>query len=60
MEDHFRPIEGYPAYRVSRDGEVQSCWSRTVHKALTDVWLSLKPVHTRQYRTVNLCDGVRK
>jgi hypothetical protein len=60
MEDHIRPIDGYPAYRVSRDGEIQSCWSRTVHRTLTDVWLPLKPVHTRQYRTVNLCDGVRK
>jgi DNA-directed RNA polymerase specialized sigma24 family protein len=27
---------------------------------LTDVWLPLKPVHTRQYRTVNLCDGIKK
>jgi hypothetical protein len=24
MDDQFRSIEGYPGYRVSRDGEVQS------------------------------------
>jgi DNA-directed RNA polymerase specialized sigma24 family protein len=28
--------------------------------ALIGFWLPLKPVHTRQYRTVNLSDGVRK
>lgn len=28
MDDTFRPIEGFPGYRVSRIGEVESCWSR--------------------------------
>src|SRR4051812_27102356 len=60
MDDHFRPIDGYPAYRVSRNGEVQSRWSRTVHKTLTDAWLTLKPVRRGRYLTVNLSDGTRK
>ncbi len=60
MDDQFRPIEGYPAYRVSRDGEVQSRWSRTVHKTLTDAWLTLKPIPCRGYSTVNLGNGVGK
>ena len=60
MDDQIRPIKGYPAYRVSRDGEVQSCWSRTVEKTLTETWHPLKPVLRRGYRTVNLSDGTRK
>ncbi len=60
MDDFFRPIDGYPAYRVSRDGEVESCWSRTVHKRLTSTCLPLKPVHRGRYLTVNLSDGVKK
>jgi hypothetical protein len=59
-DDQFKTIEGYPGYRVSRDGEVQSCWSRTVYKVLTETWLPLKPVHCRRYLTVNLSDGTRK
>jgi hypothetical protein len=60
MDDHFRIIDGYPGYRVSRDGEVQSRWSRTVYKTFTENWLPLKPVPCRGYLTVNLSDGVRK
>jgi hypothetical protein len=60
MDDYFRPIEGYPGYRVSRGGEVQSRWSRTVYKTLTETWLPLKPVRSGRYLTVNLSDGVRK
>jgi hypothetical protein len=60
MDDQFRTIEGYPAYRVSRDGDVQSRWSRTVYKRLTETWLPLKPIHRGGYLTVNLSDGLKK
>jgi hypothetical protein len=60
MDDHFRPIEGYPAYRVSKNGEVQSRWSRTVYRTLTETWLPLKPIRRGRYLTVNLGDGVKK
>jgi hypothetical protein len=60
MDEQFKPIEGYPAYRVSKDGEVQSCWSRTVPKKLTVAWRTLKPVRRGRYLTVNLSDGTRK
>lgn len=60
IDDHFRPIEGYPGYRISRQGDVESRWSRTVHKSLTDTWLPLRPVRRSGYLTVNLSDGTRK
>ena len=60
MDDRFRIIEGYPGYRVSRDGGVESCWSRTVYKTLTSTWLPLKPVPCRGYLTVNPSDGFKK
>jgi hypothetical protein len=60
MDNDFRPIEGYPGYRLRRNGEVQSRWSRTVHKTLTETWLPLKLVHCGRYLTVNLSDGTRK
>ncbi len=60
MDDHFRIIDGYPGYMISRDGEVQSRWSRVGHRSLTETWLPLKPIQGRQYLTVNLSDGVRK
>ena len=60
MDDHFRVINGYPGYRVSDQGEVQSRWGRTVYRTLTDTWLPLKPVLCRGYPTVNLSDGVTK
>jgi hypothetical protein len=44
MEDHFRPIEGYPAYRVSRDGEIR-VFFRAIDNAERD---HAKPLHTPQ------------
>jgi hypothetical protein len=45
MEDQFRPIEGYPGYRVSRDREVLSCWKRRGRRGtMTDAWLPLTPI----------------
>jgi hypothetical protein len=60
MDEQFRQIEGYPAYRVSRDGEVQSCWSRGKLKRLSGDWHALKPVNRKRYLSVNLSNGVRK
>jgi HNH endonuclease len=60
MDDHFRTIEGFPGYRISSDGVVQTRWSRTVYKTLTDTWLPLKPVRRGRYSKVNLSDGIRK
>jgi hypothetical protein len=55
MDDYFRPIEGFPGYRVSRTGQVQSCWSRRGRFCLlTETWLPLKPIRRLQYLTVNL------
>ena len=55
MNDHYRPILDFPGYRVSRDGEVQSCWVRRGRFRLpTDTWLPLTPILRDGYRTVNL------
>ena len=45
MDDSIRPIEGYPGYRVSVGGEVQSCWSRRGRRdRMTGTWLPLEPI----------------
>jgi hypothetical protein len=56
MDDSFRPIEGFPGYRVSEWGEVQSCWNRRGRRGgMTDAWLPLKPISLRWgYLAVNL------
>ena len=62
MDDHFRPIEGYPGYRVSRTGDVQSCWSRHARPArMTVTWLSLHAIRRRWgHLTVNLSRAGKK
>src|SRR5689334_1205968 len=61
MDEHCRPITGYPGYRVHRDGVVESCWSRGNPKRLADTWRPLKPISRRRgYRAVNLHrDGIK-
>ena len=55
MDDHYRLIEGYPGYRIGRDGEVQSCWSRGFRRTPTGTWRPLKPYRRRRgCLTVNL------
>jgi HNH endonuclease len=56
MDDFFRPIEGFPGYRVSREGEVQSCWNRRGRRGgMADTWLPLRPIGLRYgYLGVNL------
>src|SRR4051794_22273996 len=62
MDDHFRPIEGYPGYRVSRTGEVLSCWTRHARPAvMTETWLPLRLIRRRWgHLTVNLSRAGRK
>lgn len=45
MEDYYRLIEGFPGYRVSREGEVQSRWLKAGRNSrLTDTWRTLKAI----------------
>src|SRR4051794_35697091 len=56
MDDSFRPIDGYPGYRVNKDGEVQSCWKRSgLRDRMTETWLPLKPIRRKHgHLSVNL------
>lgn len=55
MNNFYRPIPEFPGYRVSRDGEVQSCWVRRGRYRLpTDTWLPLMRILRDGYSTVNL------
>jgi HNH endonuclease len=61
MDEHFRQIEEFPGYRVSRDGEVQSCWGKGYRNKRTDLWFSLKLIEARGgYLAVNLSRGGKK
>ena len=61
MDDTFRPIEGFPGYRVNREGVVQSRRGRGSRNRTTENWAALKPIPRRRgYLTVNLSDGGRK
>src|SRR4051794_16971465 len=58
MEDHYKNIEGFPGYRISREGEVQSCRGRGNPERSTDAWRTLKQVPRRGgYLGVNLHAG---
>lgn len=60
MDEQFRPIEGYPGYRVSRNGEVQSCWCRRGRLSFTsDSWRTLSPYRSRGYLKVKLAKAGR-
>ena len=61
MEDEFREVIGFPGYRVSRDGRVESCLTRRGRLCLLgDVWHPLKPICRQGYPTVNLAKGGKK
>jgi hypothetical protein len=62
MDEHFRSIEGFPGYKVGRDGDVQTCWLRAGrHSRLTGTWRPLKPVARRWgHLKVNLSRGGEK
>jgi hypothetical protein len=62
MGDLYMPVEGFPGYRVSDSGEVQSCWNRRGRRGgMTDSWLPLKSIRRgRDNLVVNLHrDGVK-
>lgn len=55
MNNFYRPIPDFAGYRVSRDGEVQSCWVRRGRYRLPiDNWFRLTPIIRDGYLTVNL------
>lgn len=55
MNDYYRFIEGFPGYRISRRGNVESCWVRRGRYRLpTETWLPLSPIIRDGYATVNL------
>lgn len=55
MNDYYRAIEGFPGYRISCQGEVESCWLRRGRYRLpTDIWRPLTPILRDRYLTVNL------
>lgn len=61
MKDEFRPVEGYPGYRVSGDGRVESCWARRGRICiLSEAWHPLKPICRLGYLTVNLSRAGKK
>jgi hypothetical protein len=58
MDDHFRPVEGFDGYRVSREGEVQTRWLKAGRNSrLTDTWRPLNPFPRQGYPSVNLSYG---
>jgi hypothetical protein len=61
MDDFFRPIPGFPGYRVSSVGEVESCWTRRGRLCLlSDAWRPLRPISRQGYLTVNLSKEGKK
>jgi hypothetical protein len=55
MDAQIQPIEGFLFYRVSRDGEVQSCWGRRCRNRQKGTWQPLKPIRRDGgYYSVNL------
>ena len=52
----YKPIEGFPGYRVGDDGTVWSCRGRgRAYLSLTSKWRKLKPSHREGYLRVRLC-----
>lgn len=52
----YRPVDGFPGYRVGSDGTVWTCRPRCGRGALANFWRELKQKTTpRGYREVVLC-----
>jgi predicted RNA-binding protein len=64
MEEIFKILTDYPAYRVSNLGRVQSRWQKkNIHSDLNieDKWKDLKATSDgKRYLSVALCDGHNK
>jgi HNH endonuclease len=55
VDERFRQVDGFPGYRVSREGEVRSCRGRGNSGRPTGTWFPLKPIRRRRgYLYVNL------
>lgn len=50
----YKPIEGYPGYRVGNFGDVQSAWNRGKHSRITGEWWSMKQAKAKGYWFVGL------
>ena len=62
MEIQYRPIEGFPGYRIRSDGVVESCWRRGGrNSSLTESWRPLRPTpQHRGHLAVSLARGGEK
>lgn len=65
MEEEFREIPGYPAYKISNMGNIISRWQKVtfayVGFVTEDVWKPLPQHRDRKgYPMVHLADGVNK
>lgn len=43
LTGEFRPIEGYPGYRASTFGRIQTCWTLGIHLCDESSWRDKKP-----------------
>src|SRR5262245_5790842 len=61
MDEHYRPMQGFPGYRARREGVVESRCRAGFRNKRTEGWHPLKPITVRGgYLAVNLYrDGGR-
>lgn len=59
QEVEYRPVEGFPAYRVGSNGTIQSCWVRRKLKLImSDIWSDRATgLNNAGYPCLVLCDG---
>lgn len=61
MDEHFKILKDFPAYRISNHGRIQSRWERGSYYngfECEDKWIDLKThPDTKGYHQVHLCDG---
>jgi transposase-like protein len=58
MDDHqFRLVDGFPAYRVGRDGSIWTRWRAGKGGRLGFAWREMSPSPSDGYRTVQLSAG---
>lgn len=61
MNSNYKLIEGYPGYRISAEGAIESSWSRTSRPSrMTEEWRPLKPFLRCGYPAVNLSRSGKK
>jgi hypothetical protein len=52
MQAEYRPIEGFPGYRVGNDGSVWSCWEGGSKPRQGDSWHKIKQRTTKWWYSV--------